>query len=127
MVCVKSMAKKEDQDCIDQSPSVKCLVFSAALAGGYWFLPAKNKWILLALLYFPYLILAWYDYYYQCQRNLGPTYLALFYKDLKPKDSDQIQTYENWCPKWKKRVWIIDMIVMVFLSILAVPFWYWTP
>lgn len=117
------------KDCVDEAPSanIKCIVFSLVLAGGYWFLPPKNKWVLLALLYFPYLILAWYDYYYACKRNLGPTYLALFYKDLKPKESEQIKTYENWCPKWKQRVLIIDIILLVILLALAVPFWKWNP
>ena len=56
----------------------KCIIFTMILAIGYWFLPKKNKWILLGLLYFPYLVLAWYDHYYKCERNMGPTYLAFF-------------------------------------------------
>lgn len=118
-----------DTDCVNKAPAanLKCIIFSLVLASGYWFLPKRNKWILLALLYFPYLAIAWYDYYYACQRDLGPTYLALFYKDLKPQESDQIQTYKNWCPKWKRRIFAVDTFIVLLLVVLAVPFWKWSP
>lgn len=115
--------------CVDESPALnaKCIVFTLLLAGGYWYLPKKNKWILLALLYFPYLVLAWYDYKYQCQRNLGPTYLANYYDILKPQDSEQIIKYKNWCPKWKNLVLVIDIIVLLVLLALTPAFLRWKP
>lgn len=51
----------------------KCIVFTAILAGGYWYLPHKNIWVLLFLLWFPYIALAWYDYAYDCRNKLQPT------------------------------------------------------
>ncbi len=100
--------------------NVKCIVFTLVLALGYWFLPPKNKWVLICLLYFPYLVLAWYDYIYQCKRNMGPTYLSLFYKWAKPKDSQQIKDYDNWDPKIKNKVLLVDIIILgiILLSIL---------
>jgi hypothetical protein len=68
------------------------------LAGGYWYLPSRNKYVLAALAYFPYLALAWYDWIYACQH--GPTYLAHFYSWAKPQGSRQIQIYKNWAPEY---------------------------
>ena len=53
--------------------NIKCIIFTALLAGGYWFLPPKNIWVLFFLLWFPYLAMAWYDYMYDCRNKLGPT------------------------------------------------------
>jgi hypothetical protein len=51
----------------------KCIIFTAILAGGYWYLPHKNRWVLAFLIWFPYIALAWYDYSYNCQDKLKPT------------------------------------------------------
>jgi len=51
----------------------KCIIFTLILAGGYWTLPHKNKWVLAFLLWFPYIALAWYDYSYDCHDKLKPT------------------------------------------------------
>ena len=53
--------------------NIKCIIFTAILAGGYWYLPPKNLWILAFLIWFPYIALAWYDYSYNCQDKLKPT------------------------------------------------------
>ena len=99
------MDSEKKEECYNVKPVVnwKCIWFTLALAGGYWFLPKKNKWILLALLYFPYIVLAFYDHHYDCKRNMGPTYLAMFYHWAKPQDSKQIKDYKNWCPDIKSQ------------------------
>ena len=53
--------------------NIKCVIFSMLIAGGYWYLPHKNLWVLSFLLWFPYIALAWYDHAYDCQNKLGPT------------------------------------------------------
>lgn len=53
--------------------NIKCIVFTIALAAGYWFLPPKNLYILIFLIWFPYIALAWYDYSYDCRDKLKPT------------------------------------------------------
>jgi hypothetical protein len=53
--------------------NVKCIVFTAVVAGGYWFAPAKNVLVLLVLLWLPYVSMAWYDYVYQCNYKMQPT------------------------------------------------------
>ena len=53
--------------------NLKCIVFTAAMAGGYWFLPPRNKWIGTALLWLPYVSMAYYDYAYDCANKMAPT------------------------------------------------------
>ena len=68
--------------------NIKCIIFSLALAGGYWYLPPKNFWVLFFLLWFPYIALAWYDYSYNCRDKLGPTVVPFgryFWLPFKPQ------------------------------------------
>jgi hypothetical protein len=53
--------------------NLKCIVFTAAAAGGYWFLPPRRLWVLLLLLWLPYVAMAWYDYTYDCNDKMQPT------------------------------------------------------
>jgi hypothetical protein len=53
--------------------NIKCIIFTAVLAAGYWYLPHKNPWVLAFLIWFPYIALAWYDWTYKCQDKLQPT------------------------------------------------------
>lgn len=53
--------------------NVKCIVFTAVAAGGYWFLPPRRWWALALLLWLPYLSMAWYDHLYDCRNKMQPT------------------------------------------------------
>lgn len=53
--------------------NVKCIVFTLALAGGYWWLPPRNRWVLALLMWLPYVAMAWYDYAYDCSNKMQPT------------------------------------------------------
>lgn len=53
--------------------NVKCIVFTAAVAGGYWLLPPRQWWVLAVLLWLPYIAMAWYDYSYDCRDKMQPT------------------------------------------------------
>jgi hypothetical protein len=115
---------------MDHTPpalNLKCIVFTIALASGYWYLPSRNKYVLVALAYFPYLILAWYDWIYACQHNFGPTYLANFYSWAKPQGSRQIQIYKNWAPEIKHKVMLVDAAVLIIILLLATKFINWKP
>lgn len=115
---------------MDKTPpalNLKCIVFTFLLSLGYWFLPSRNKFVLVALAYFPYLALAWYDWIYACQHNFGPTYLAHFYEWAKPQSSRQIQIYKNWDPAIKNKVILIDLAVLVALIALIPLFLRWKP
>ena len=118
------MATRGGKECSNEEPAVnlKCIVFTIALVTGYWLLPPRNKWVLAGLLYFPYLAMAHYDYRYACKRNLGATYLAMFYEPLKPPESKQIKIYRNWCSRIKRKVILVDVVVA---AIVAIIFWFW--
>ena len=53
--------------------NIKCIIFTLFIAGGYWLLPPKNFYVLVFLLWLPYVALAWYDYSYKCQDKMMPT------------------------------------------------------
>lgn len=53
--------------------NIKCIIFTILIAGGYWYLPSKNLYVLIFLLWLPYVALAWYDYYYDCRDKIMPT------------------------------------------------------
>ena len=115
---------------MDQTPpalNLKCIVFTIFLASGYWFLPPRNKYVLAALAYFPYLAIAWYDWIYACQHNFGPTYLAHYYSWAKPQNSDQIRIYKNWDPRIKSKILFVDIGVLLFLALLLPKFISWKP
>lgn len=114
-------------DYTQPAANVKCILFTILLASGYWFLPPRNKYVLLGLAYFPYLALAWYDYIYACKHNFGPTYLANFYAWAKPQRSRQIKTYDNWAPEIRNKVFWVDVLVATALVALAPLFLAWNP
>lgn len=53
--------------------NIKCIIFTALVAGGYWVLPPKNIYALFFLLWIPYVAMAWYDYSYDCKDKILPT------------------------------------------------------
>jgi hypothetical protein len=97
------------------------------LSIGYWFLPSANKYVLLGLCFFPYLWLSYYDVAFNARRNMGPTYLADFYDWLKVPNSKQIRVWKNWAPKWKHRVQLADIVILLLLIPLIHMFMKWKP
>ena len=121
---------KDKKKCYDGpiTGNLKCIIITALFALFYWFAPKKNKYILVLLLYSIYLLIAWYDYMYDCQRNrFGPTPLRLFYEWAKPKDSKQSIIYSNLCPDKNKLIWIVDIVVLLLLIGLTPFFIKWKP
>jgi hypothetical protein len=53
--------------------NLKCIIFTFFIAAGYWFLPPRNFYVLVFLLWIPYVALAWYDYSYDCRDKMQPT------------------------------------------------------
>lgn len=53
--------------------NVKCIVFTAAVAGGYWWFPPRKWWVLALLSWLPYVAMAWYDHAYDCRDRMDPT------------------------------------------------------
>lgn len=70
-------------------------------------------------LYLPYLAMAYYDEWYSCKRTFGPTFLSLFYMFAKPSYSEQQRKYRAWCGKWKRVVFVVDLLVLVALAVMS--------
>ncbi len=76
--------------------NIKCIIFTMIIAGGYWWAPQKNLWILLFCLWWPYVALAWYDYSYNCEDKMQYTLFPFgkyIFLPFKPKEYQQ--TYYN--------------------------------
>ena len=68
--------------------NIKCIIFTLVIALGYWYLPKKNMFILIFLLWLPYIALAWYDYSYKCGSKVIPTIIPFgryIFLPFKPK------------------------------------------
>ena len=81
----------------------KCIVFTVLLAAGYWYLPSKNIRVLVALLYFPYLAMAWYDHVYECKFQLEPTVFPFGRFVYLPFKPPEYQKKFDALPESKKR------------------------
>ncbi len=119
----------KEQQCHSTPPTgnVKCIVFTLMLAGGYWFLPQRNKWVLLGLVFLPYIAMAWYDHVYGCEKTFGPTFLMAFYEWAKPPEGKQRQSYDNWCPEVKNTILFVDFVIALGLIALTPAFLNWNP
>ena len=79
--------------------NIKCIVISICLALAYWLVPHRNKYVLLFILYTTYILIAYYDFFYDCRRGqFGPTFLKTYYEWAKPRNSKQNIIYSNLCP-----------------------------
>lgn len=106
--------------------NLKCVLISLLLASMYWFAPPKNKWILISILYFTYLAIAWYDAYL-CDRQLTPSYLRHFYDWAKPRNTLQNKQYNNLCPSAERKIVIVDIIVLICILAFIPTFVAWKP
>lgn len=104
--------------------NIKCVIFTLIVAGGYWYLPPKNMYILLFLLWLPYVAMAWYDYAYDCKDKMMPTlfplgrYIFLPFKPAGYKaefdkfSSDQIKSMDRID---HITIWTLVVILLFFL------------
>ena len=95
----------------------KCLVFSAFVLGVYW-LPHPKEYMhkivtAFVLATLAYVLLAWYDYLYDCTDKYGPTFLGWMSMWFKP--SEYRQKYEALPVKYKKMVRTFDVTILVVL------------
>jgi hypothetical protein len=101
----------------------KCLIFSAFVLAVYWLPHAKHfshqiltGFILASL---AYVLMAWYDYIYDCNDRLRPTILGWMWGWAKP--ASYSQEFENLPVKYKKIVRTVDIVVLV--GLLGLAFW----
>ena len=99
--------------------NIKCVVFTALLSGGYWYLPPKNLVVLILLLWFPYIALAWYDYAYKCSPALIPLgqYFWLPFKppSYKAEYAQDIQLQEAYRSMDHLIGWTILIGIVAFI------------
>ena len=101
-------------------PNWKCVIFTAVLASGYWYLPQKNWWVLVALLILPYVAMSWYDYMYECSNKLKPTIVPFgrqLFLPLKPHGYKQ--EYSTLPPEAIQAMDRLDHTVAWILMVLT--------
>ena len=121
---------KNKKKCYDGpiTGNVKCIIISVFLALFYWYIPPKNKYVLLGILYITYILIAYYDFFYDCRKGeFGPTFLKTYYEWSKPKNSKQSIIYSNLCSNKKNLIMIVDIIVFILLIIFTPIFLRWKP
>jgi hypothetical protein len=103
--------------------NIKCIIFTAIIAGGYWYLPPKNTLILLFLLWIPYVAVAWYDYSYDCKDKIQPTLFPFGrYIFLPFKPSGYKQAFEKMPKEQIEAMNNIDHIVSWTILIVVIAF-----
>ncbi|NBP01521.1 MAG: hypothetical protein EBU90_15550 [Proteobacteria bacterium] len=104
--------------------NIKCIVFTLVIAGGYWYLPPKNLWVLIFLLWLPYVALAWYDYSYNCQDKMQPTLFPLGrYVFLPFKPDGYKREFDKMSPDQIKQMDNLDHLVTWSLLVIGIG-WY---
>lgn len=103
----------------------KCLVFSAFVLGVYWMPHAKEYShrvvIAFVLASTAYVLMAWYDYLYDCNDRFGPTFLGWMTSWFKPRDYGE--KFDELPVKYKKVVRTVDIVVLIgLLALLAYPY-----
>ena len=100
----------------------KCLVFSAFVLGVYWMphpVAYAHKVVMAFLLACAaYVLMAWYDYIYDCNDKLGPTFFGGLIGWMKPYGGVPPPN-EPLPVKYKKVVAAFDIIVLVVLITLV--------
>ena len=100
----------------------KCIAFAAFVLAVY-FIPHQKAWqhevvFAFVLAMAAYVLMAWYDYIYDCNDKLGPTLLGGLIGWAKPYGGVPPETKELPI-KYKKVVGVFDSIVLVVLLALV--------
>ena len=104
--------------------NIKCIIFTLVIAGGYWYLPPRNLWVLVFLLWLPYVALAWYDYSYNCQDKMMPTLFPFGrYVFLPFKPDGYKQEFNKLSPEQISQMDNLDHQVTWTLLVLVIG-WY---
>lgn len=99
----------------------KCLAFSAFVLGVYW-MPHPKAFAHRVLMAFilataAYILMAWYDYWYDCTDRLGPTFLGWLSKPFKPQEYSE--KYKTLPIKYQKIVRTVDIVLLIGILFLA--------
>jgi hypothetical protein len=97
----------------------KCILFSLFVISVYW-LPRHENMLFNSFILgmFSYVILAWYDYIYSCNDKLGISLFSWTTLMFKPKE--YTKKWNKLPTKYKKRLRIIDVIILIGLGFLFI-------
>lgn len=106
--------------------NVKCIVFTVALAGGYWLAPPKSPWVLGLLLWLPYIAMAWYDHVYDCRDKMDPTVVPfgrILFLPFKP--GPYKGEFRKMAASQLKIMDRVDHVAAWTVLVMAVWWWLW--
>lgn len=107
--------------------NLKCILFTAAVAGGYWYAPHRNLLILGFLLWLPYVAMSWYDYKYDCRDKMRPTIVPFGrYAFLPFKPPGYRAEYDRMAQSQKDAMARLDHLVGWTLVVAAAAYVAWT-
>lgn len=100
----------------------KCILFSVFVIAVY-FMPHQKAWQHEAVFVFilamaAYVLMAWYDYIYDCNDKLGPTFFGALIGWFKPYGGVPPE-YPPLPVKYKKIVAAFDIVVLIVLLALV--------
>jgi hypothetical protein len=103
----------------------KCLVFSAFVLFVYWSPQPKTVYwgvfVSFWLAFAAYILMAWYDYLYDCTDRFGPTFLGYLSMAFKP--AEYREKYNALPVKYQKMVRDVDLFILgASILMLLVPF-----
>ncbi len=95
----------------------KCLAFTVFVLGIYWmphFKAYEHRIVMNVILGITaYVLMAWYDYIYDCNDRFGPTFFGWLSLPFKPKEYGE--KFEALPIKYKKVVRFVDILILVVL------------
>ncbi len=109
----------------------KCLAFSGLLIAIYWMPPwpalktpydiAFKRAVTIGLAFTGYILMAWYDVWYDCNDHLKPTLLGWISAPFKP--AQYKKDVEDLPLKWQKIVRTVDIVALIAaLAFVSAPF-----
>ena len=114
----------------------KCLAFSGLLIAIYWmppWAPLRNPYdiafkraVTILLAFAGYILLAWYDVWYDCNDHLRPTFLGWISAPFKPPQYKK--EVEELPLKWQKIVRTVDIVALLAaVAFVGSPFLLYSP
>lgn len=98
--------------------NAKCLVFSAFVVFVYLLPKTHPIWTSIILAFSAYILLAWYDFIYDCTDKLQPTFLGYLSSPFKPAEYGE--KIKRLPIKYQKMLRTVDIIILILtLSALA--------
>jgi hypothetical protein len=89
----------------------KCLVFSAFVVFVYLLPKTHPIWTSVILAFSAYILLAWYDYIYDCTDKLQPTFLGYLSSPFKPREYGE--KIKKLPIKYQKILRTVDIIILL--------------